>query len=97
MTVYSLLASSEILLEGKWIKIGGVVTADNTSCRIEFLINNVLLQVATDDSGWLILYKDPRDGRFWELSYPDSGAHGGGAPALKCLNIDEVKRKYTVV
>jgi hypothetical protein len=80
MSVYSLLASSETLLKGKWVTIGGSLVADNTSRRIEFLITNILVQVATDGSGWMVLCKDPRDSRYWELSYPDSGEHGGGVP-----------------
>jgi hypothetical protein len=97
MSVYPLLTSSETLLEGKWVTTGGSVVADDTSRRIEFLITNILVQVATDDSGWMVLYKDPRDSRYWDLSYPDSGEHGGGAPLLRCLGVDEVKHRYGII
>lgn len=96
MSVYPLLASSKTLLEGKWITTAGKVVADDTSRRIEFLITNALVQVVTDDSGWTVLYKDPGDNCYWELSYPDSSEHGGGAPVLRRLNIDEVKQRYGI-
>lgn len=97
MSVYPVLESSEFLLTGKWVTKGGSVVADDTSRRIEFLISDVLVQVATDDSGWVVLYKDPGDGRYWELSYPDSGEHGGGAPLLRCLGVEEVKQRYGII
>lgn len=97
MSAYSLLTSSENLLKGKWIATGGKVVADDTSRRIEFLITNVLVQVATDDSGWIALYKDPGDSRYWELSYPNSSEHGGGAPLLRNLDVNEVKQRYGII
>ena len=50
-------------------------------------------KVATDSSGWDILYKDPRDGRFWELTYPDSSFHGGGPPRLENFSATEAGSK----
>lgn len=94
MNAHTLLLSSETLLEGKWLPSGGTVVADATSQRIEFLILHALVQLATDDSGWVVLYRDPQDSRTWELSYPDSEEHGGGAPVLRCIDASEVARKY---
>lgn len=94
MSDYPLLTSSETILKGKWIVSGSRVVADDISLRIEFLITNVLVHIATDDDGWMVLYKDMKDNRYWELSYPDSGEHGGGAPMLRYLDGDEVNCRY---
>lgn len=96
MSKFPLLTPSETLLEGKWLFSGGVMVADDTSRRIEFLTSNVLVQVAKDDSGWVTLFRDPRDRRYWELSYPESGEHGGGAPVLRCIAAAEAELKYSV-
>jgi len=94
MSSYQKLTSKETLLKGKWTTSDGAVIANDVSRRIEYLIQNVLIQVATDDTGWVLLYKDPDDGRYWELSYPHSEAHGGGAPELRLLNDVEAQHKY---
>lgn len=94
MNKYPLLTDSDIFLKGSWFTSNGIVVADDTSRRIEFLIKSVLVQVGVDSSGWMTLYQDLGDGRYWELSYPDSSAHGGGAPMLRCLSADDVRRNY---
>ncbi len=97
MNAYALLKPSEKFIEGKWVFTGDSVVADDMCHRIDFLKKNILIKMATDASGWQVLYKDPGDGRYWELSYPDSGWHGGGAPALKCIDHDTAKREYGVI
>ncbi len=42
-----------------------------------------LEKVRTDSSTWEIEYIDRRTGTRWIMDYPDSGAHGGGAPRLR--------------
>lgn len=96
MSDYELLMPSETLLQGKWLVSDGAVVADYTSQRIEYLISSVLLFVARDNSGWVSLFRDPKDLRYWELSYPESQDHGGGAPMLRCMNNSEVDKKYPV-
>ena len=95
MSSYPLLEPSETLLEGKWEYTSKKMIADDTCRRIEFL-KDFLDKIAITDDGWSALYKDPQDGRYWELSYPDGSLHGGGAPALKCLDSDAVMQKYSV-
>lgn len=97
MSTYPELSPSESSLEGRWISSGSTVVADYTTNRIEHLVNNVLVQVANDDTGWMTLYRDPADGRYWELSYPDSSSHGGGAPLLKLLSQKEAKNVYRMI
>ncbi len=97
MSSYPLLTPLETMLEGKWLSLGNSLVPDNTSLRIEFLTSHALVKLANDSSGWLVLYRDPQDSRYWELSYPDSGEHGGGAPLLRCLDVDEVNRRYRAI
>jgi hypothetical protein len=89
-----LLEPNEELLEGRWIKVGGKVVADDTARRIEELISTQLTKVATSEDGWEVLYLDKRDGRHWELSYPNKDWHGGGPPSLASVTKEYVERKY---
>lgn len=95
MESYGLLMPSETLLQGKWLMSDGEVVADHVSRRIQYLVSSVLLFVARDGSGWVSVFKDPKDLRYWELSYPDSQDHGGGAPMLRCIDSAEVDKKYS--
>jgi len=70
------------------------VEADANCRRIEELTRRHLHEGARDESGWDILYVDPADDRFWELTYPDSGVQGGGPPRLACLIRDKAADKY---
>jgi hypothetical protein len=45
--------------------------------------------------GWDVLYRDPRDGRFWELTYPHGDVQGGGPPRLHLLSVEELRGKYS--
>ncbi len=85
---------SETLLTGRWIANGGRVVADDVCKRIVALTQSHLQKIGADDSGWNILYRDPNDGRYWELSYPQSELNGGGPPELRCLTDDEARQKY---
>jgi len=87
----------ETIIEGKWILDShNKVVGDDACRRVHDLKLNYLLKLATDESGWDILYKDPADGRFWELIYPQSEMHGGGPPTLRNLTQAETKQKYGV-
>jgi hypothetical protein len=85
---------TEIQLTGKWLSRDGRVVADETCERINELIRSHLNQLGRDASGWNVLYRDPEDGRLWELTYPQSDLHDGGPPQLRCLTLDEAKTKY---
>lgn len=89
-----LITPHENQLIGKWeLTENGVIT-DAVTRRIEFLIENELVEIARSDDGWSVLYKDNSDGRYWELSFPESGSHGGGPPTLTNLSFDESKAKF---
>jgi hypothetical protein len=88
------IAAEETDLRGNWINEDGVIVADGTCHRIDWLITNWIQRVCADSSGWDVLYKDPHDGRYWELIYPQSGMHGGGPPTLRFMPTDIAKSKY---
>lgn len=88
------LLPSETCLIGKWLSKDGSVVPDETSVRIEELTQTFLREIGRDASGWDTLFIDPSDGRLWELVYPDSGQHGGGAPELRHLSVRQAKDKY---
>ena len=50
--------------------------------RIFWLVSRKLTPVGTTDGGWIQLYRDPRDGRYWELTFPRGSLHGGGPRRL---------------
>ena len=89
-----LIASSETEIIGKWLISQDRAVADETCQRIADLTKNYLVELGRDSSGWDTLYRDPNDGRFWELIYPQGELHGGGPPQLRCLSVDDAKRKY---
>ena len=65
------------------------------SQAITFLEGNCV-KVATDDSGWEILYKEKSSNKYWELTYPNSEMHGGGEPLVTPITIEDVKLKFNV-
>ncbi|RYE26746.1 MAG: hypothetical protein EOP45_03375 [Sphingobacteriaceae bacterium] len=87
---------SEIKIVGNWSFDGSKIIADEQSLRIERLIANYLTKIKTDYSGWDTLYRDPDDGRYWELIYPKSEMQGGGPPSLILLSDDQASNKYTL-
>lgn len=86
------LKPEETDLLGKWEVISGNVVADATCERIELLTEQYLDKVA--GGGWDTLYRDPNDGRYWELTYPESSWQGGGPPRLTYLSHEQVRAKY---
>jgi len=81
-------------LVGEWVFAAGKMNGDATCARINHLISEVLKELGRDASGWDVLYVDPNDGRYWELTYPKSHMHGGGPPRLTCLSLEQAKVKY---
>jgi hypothetical protein len=89
-----MIASDESSIVGTWKMIGGKIEADETCLRIDRLIHEHLKESGRDASGWDVLYVDPTDGRYWELTYPQGEMHGGGPPALAVLSAREAQEKY---
>ena len=89
-----MINANESEIRGCWVESSDGVTKDANTERIETLIRDYLREVKRDASGWDLLYIDPKDGRFWELSYPDSSLNAGGPPLLKHLSREHVREKY---
>jgi hypothetical protein len=87
---------SEMLLKGQWVLRDGRPVVDEVCRRISILTQSYLDEVGRDASGWNTIYRDPNDGRYWELTYPQSNLHGGGPPELRCLDIREAREKYNI-
>ena len=92
-----LLESTEHQLHGQWKKVGNHLVADDTAKRIDWLLSTKLRKLAVSSDGWDVLYVDDRDGRKWELTYPNKEWHGGGPPALECVDEDYVISKYKLM
>ena len=88
---------TETQLTGRWLLSDGRTVADQMCDRINEVVRSHLRQLGRDASGWDVLFRDPDDARLWELTYPQSGLYGGGPPQLRCLTLDEAKKKYGVV
>jgi len=65
-----------------------------TALRIGELTSTHLKEVGRSEDGWASLYKDPGDGRFWELTYPQGELHGGGPPRLALVSATDAARRY---
>lgn len=91
------IKSQENEIVGNWKFEQGVMFADESATRIDTLIRDFLLKIAESNDGWTVLYIDPADNRYWELSYPNSGSHGGGAPFLRCVLLSQVMKNYPFI
>jgi Immunity protein 27 len=91
------LRPEEELLIGRWVELPSGVGPDETAKRIDVLIELFLVRVAIDASGWDGLYRDPADGRLWEVTYPESELNGGGPPKLECVSREYAADKYAKV
>jgi hypothetical protein len=86
----------ETVITGSWILQNGKVVGDDVVKRIRALASSHLVKLGTDASGWNTLYRDPDDGRLWELVYPQGELQGGGPPQLKCISAEDARQKYSI-
>jgi hypothetical protein len=91
------LRPEETRLVGQWLFDGQVSKPDAVTERIDSLVRNSLVHIASDESGWGTLYRDPADGRLWELLYLQSERHGGGPPSLVVIAQLDAAQKYGAV
>jgi hypothetical protein len=75
------LTAEETELVGMWLDLGGKVTGDAVSDRVEWLTATRLEKLAENGEIQAGLYRDPQDGRLWEKISP----FAGGPPALRVL------------
>ena len=91
------LNANETKLVGEWIADSNLVSADETCQRIDWLINHALEIVA--EGNWFALYRDPSDGRYWEVYYPQSHMYGGGPggpPSLINISFEDARKRYEI-
>ncbi|MGA2852135.1 MAG: Imm27 family immunity protein [Terracidiphilus sp.] len=87
---------NELEIIGAWTMINGRMTEDETSHRIHLLVQEELRCIATAADGWEKLYRDPLDGRLWELTYPNGEMQGGGPPTLVLIGPGKALEKYKI-
>ncbi len=88
------LTPADTDLVGSWMKMGGGLVGDPVEKRIAWLIGNYLRKVASRTDGWGALYRDPNDGRYWELTYPRGEMHGGGPMRLTAISAENAREKF---
>lgn len=64
--------------------------------RVDYLTSSYLRRIGVSEErgGWMVLYQDPEDMRYWVLTYPESEMHGGGPPALINVSEEEANSKF---
>jgi hypothetical protein len=43
-----------------------------------------------------VLYVDPTDGRYWELTYPQGDMQGGGPPQIRVVSEEDAQARYSI-
>ena len=90
------LAPDEHLLVGAWIEHETRSTHDEVDARILWLVTRRLVACGHAGGGWDQLYRDPRDGRFWELTFPHGSVLTGGPRRLEAVDASVAREKYGV-
>jgi len=86
---------SENCIVGEWTEAADGSVVQNSACdRIQWLTESYFEQIAVDGDNWCALYRDPEEGAYWELTYPQSHMHGGGPPALNRITEHLAQKKY---
>lgn len=88
------LAPDERLLVGSWSDATAGAVHDEVDERIFWLVSRRLTLLGVAEGGWRQLYRDPRDGRLWELTFPQGSLHGGGPRRLEMITSEAAKKKY---
>ncbi len=87
---------NEKRLIGEWVlENDGSVKGDSTCDRIRWLTDSFFELVVVDGDNWSALYRNPDNGDYWELTYPQSEMHGGGPPALECISKNDAHQRYS--
>ncbi|HEX6534141.1 MAG TPA: Imm27 family immunity protein [Gemmatimonadaceae bacterium] len=90
------LRPGETDLVGQWLDTGSRIEGDGVCARIERLTTGHLVRVAASADGRRALYRDPLDGRLWELTYPHASMPRGGPPRLTVAPPERAKSEYGV-
>ena len=88
------LRPDETSLQGGTVDLGTRIVPDDVNIRISYLLRERLESVARAEDGWLHLFRDPADGRYWELSYPEGQRDRTGPRRLKAMDAQLAREKY---
>ncbi len=88
------ILETETEIKCQWTLVEKKLVRSIECDRIEWLRKNYLIEMARDNSEWLVLYKDPKDKRLWELYFEFSEMQGGGPPSLRNISEEEAITKY---
>ena len=91
------ISAEEIQIIGGLQIENGRAKNDAQSDRVWSLITTKLRKIAVAENGWEQLYQDPKDGRYWELYFPQGELQGGGPPALRVVSSEVAQHKYHLV
>jgi hypothetical protein len=89
------LKPEETELQGYWLDTGSAVTPDANWDRIQRLTDGYLELLAVVSDGREQLYRDPADGRLWEL-VPVAPHIPAGPPLLRVIPPTAAAEKYAV-
>jgi hypothetical protein len=67
---------------------------DAVDRRIFWLVTQRLVALGNASGGWDSLFRDPHDGRLWELTFPHGSVHGGGPRQLAAITPEAAAAKY---
>ena len=87
------LGESEEALQGS-LSQGITGAPDAVESRIRWLVAHRLESLATAAGGWDWLFRDPRDGRLWELTFPLGSLHGPGPRRMAVIERGIAAGKY---
>jgi hypothetical protein len=97
------LGFDEFLLAGRWdgheesgTQTDAEMNLDVVEARIRWLIANRLVALGSAADGWDWLFRDPNDGRLWELTFPYGSLHGSGPRQLAVVETEFAAAKYGI-
>ena len=93
MTPRQPLAPGETELRGARA-LGITGEPDDVEARIVWLVAHELEPLGSASNGWDWLFRDPRDGRLWEQTYPLGSLHGAGPRRLANIALEQARAKY---
>jgi hypothetical protein len=96
VTSYPELGPEERELTGAWDDAREGALGDEVDRRIFWLVRHRLRPRASANGGWDQLFVDPRDGRYWELTFPHGTLFGGGPRRLRHLSAEEAAERFQV-
>lgn len=82
-------------LVGKWIvDPSGRVVGDAVEQLIWEAVRSHLTRLGDREHGWTILYRDPLDNSYWELTFSQGEMQGGGPAKLTRLPPEQIPKLY---